>query len=200
MVIVTPCCGGRVGCQLWRSHSSPPLCTDCHSWAGLHTLRAQLHSRRKPLNGIFCALFCLQGRVARRQHLGGRTTMMLTALSCRPQARDPPATELVKTTRFTWDLALTADRSTLAVPLSAGSMRSSCGLEVSIKKGDLYAVRHDCWVLIQMALIHPCWRTSRESGLRCVEDVCGSFNNSIERALLQHIRLRCSPCQIEFYC
>ncbi len=61
---------------------------------------------------------------------------------CRVHACDPPATELVRMMRFTWGLALAAACITLAVPFSAGSIRSSCGLEVSMKKGDLHAINN----------------------------------------------------------
>ena len=60
--------------------------------------------------------------------------------------------------RFTVVLALAADCSTLAVPFSAGSIRSSCGLEVSMKKGDLRAVCHGQWMLMQKMLPSFCRR------------------------------------------
>lgn len=64
-----------------------------------------------------------------------------------------------------------------------------------MKKGDLQAVCHSQWVLTQYAVGNVLTfirMKGLESDLRCMEEVCGSFNNGIERALLQHDRLRCS--------
>ena len=69
--------------------------------------------------------------------LGLTMDSMLHAIAREKESCGPPATELVRTTRFTEFSALAADLRTLVVPFSAGSMRSSCGLDVSMKNGDL---------------------------------------------------------------
>ena len=53
-------------------------------------------------------------------------------------SRRMPATEEVRMTRLSVAFALAAARSTFCVPFTAGSMRSCCGLLVSMKKGDLH--------------------------------------------------------------